>query len=99
MVLPIKYQAQVLQLLHDGQGHQGIERTIALCRERFHWNNMFQDVTKYVKECPQCQIMKGDYTEPNTILGIIIANNLMDLVCIDFTKVDPSKDSKKTSWF
>ena len=33
MVLPLKYQAQVLQLLHDGQGHQGIERTIALYLE------------------------------------------------------------------
>ena len=33
MVLPIKYQVQVLHLLHDGQGHQGIERTIALCWE------------------------------------------------------------------
>ena len=33
MVLPIKLQAQVLQLLHDGQGYQGIERTIALCQE------------------------------------------------------------------
>ena len=30
MVLPMKYQAQVLHLLNDGQGHQGIERTIAL---------------------------------------------------------------------
>ena len=39
--------------------------------------------------------MKGDYTEPNTILGVIIPNNPMDLVCIDFTKVDPSKDSKE----
>ena len=56
---------------------------------------MFQDVTKYVKECPQCQIVKGDYTKPNTILGVIIANNPMDLVCIDFTKVDPSKDGKE----
>ena len=56
---------------------------------------MFQDVTKYVKECPHCQIAKGDYTEPNTILGVIIANNPMDLVCIDFTKVDPSKDGKE----
>ena len=52
MVLPIKYQAQVLRLLHDGQGHQGIEKTIVLCRERFYWNTMFQDITKYVKECP-----------------------------------------------
>ena len=33
MVLPLKYQAQKFQLLHDGQGHQGIERTIALCQE------------------------------------------------------------------
>ena len=29
MVLPLKFQAQALQLLHDGQGHQGMERTIA----------------------------------------------------------------------
>ena len=28
MVLPLKYQAQGLQLLHDGQGRQGIERTM-----------------------------------------------------------------------
>ena len=39
--------------------------------------------------------MKGDYTEPNTIPGVIIANNLMDLMCIDFTKVDPLKDGKE----
>ena len=36
MVLPIKFQAQVLQLLYDGH----------------NWNTMFQDVTQYVKECP-----------------------------------------------
>ena len=56
---------------------------------------MFQDVTKYVKECPQCQIAKGDYIKPNAIPGVIIANNPMDLMCIDFTKVDPSKDGKE----
>ena len=37
----------------------------------------------------------GDYTDPNTIPGVIIANNPMDLVCVDFTKVDPLKDSKE----
>ena len=95
MVLPIEFQAQVLQMLHDGQGHQGNKRTIALCQDWFYWNTMFQDATKYVKECPRCQIAKGDYTEPNTILAVIIANNPMDLVCIGFTKVDPSKDGKE----
>ena len=52
MVLPLKFQAQVLQLLHDDQGHQGIERTIALCWEQFYWNTMFQDGAQYVIECP-----------------------------------------------
>ena len=85
LILPIKYQAQVLKLLYYGQGHQGLERTFALCRERFYWNTMFQDVTNYVKTSPQCQTVKGDYIDPKTKLGTIIANNPMDLLCIDFT--------------
>ena len=52
LILPIMYQAQVLTMLHDGQGHQGLECTLALCQERFYWNTMFQDVTNYVKTCP-----------------------------------------------
>ena len=95
MILPMKCQAQVLKLLHDGQGNQGLERTLALCWERFYWNTMFQDVTNYVKTCPQCQTVKGDYTDPKTKPGTTIANNPMDLLCIDFTKVDPSKSSKE----
>ena len=35
LILPSKYQAQVLNLLHDGQGHQGLGRTLAICQERF----------------------------------------------------------------
>ena len=38
---------------------------------------------------------KGDYTDPKTKLGKIIANNPMDLLCINFIKVDPSKSSKE----
>ena len=66
LILLIKYQAQMLKLLHDGQGHQGLERTLALCWERFYWNAMFQDVTNYVKTCPQCQTAKrGLYRSKN----------------------------------
>ena len=38
---------------------------------------------------------KGDYTDPKTKPCKIIANNPMDLLCINFTKVDPSKSSKE----
>ena len=40
MILPIMYQVQVLQILHDGQGHQCVERTTALCRECFNLNTL-----------------------------------------------------------
>ena len=85
----------MLTLLHDGQGHQGLECTLALCWERFYLNTMFQDVTNYVKTCPQCQIAKGDYADPKTKLGTKIANNPMDLLCINFTRVDPLKSGKE----
>ena len=51
-------------MLDDVQGHQGIERTIALCREQFYWNTMYRDVVQYVKDCPQCQVAKGPYVGP-----------------------------------
>ena len=49
MVHTVNYQPQVLCMLHNGQGHQGIERTTAFCWEQFYLNTMFQDATKYVK--------------------------------------------------
>ena len=52
MILPIKFQAQVLQMLHSGQGHKGIRRTTALCREHFYWSTMCKHIAEYVKTCP-----------------------------------------------
>ena len=59
MVLPMKYQAQVLCLLHDSQGHLGIEGTIALCQEWFYLNNMFHNVTNYIKIIHDARQQRG----------------------------------------
>ena len=47
------------------------------------------------ENCPCCQTVKGDYVDPKTKPGTIIANNPMNLLCIDFIKVDPSKSGKE----
>ena len=39
--------------------------------------------------------MKGDYVDPKTKPGKITAHNPVDLLCIHFTKVDPSKSGKE----
>ena len=75
--------------------NRGLKELLPYAGSDFIWNTMFQDVTKYVKDYPQCQIVKGNYTKPNTILGVIIASNPTGLMCIDFTKMDHLKDVKE----
>ena len=38
---------------------------------------------------------RGDYTQPKPKIGHFEAHNLLDLVCLDFTKIDPSKTGKE----
>ena len=56
---------------------------------------MYKDVAEYVNNCPCCQVAKGHCVGPKTKPGSIIANGPLDLLCVDFTKVDPSMDSKE----
>ena len=55
---------------------------------------MNHDVTGYVNNCHWCYIAKGHYTGPHTQQGWLVANNPLDLLCIDFLKVVPSRDGK-----
>ena len=56
---------------------------------------MCKDIAEYVKDCPQCQVAKGPYVGPKTQPGSIIANGPLDLLCMDFTIMDLSKDGKE----
>ena len=95
LVLPQRYQARVLKALHDDMGHQGLERTLALLCERVYWPSMAKDAAMWIDRCHCCQVSKGTYNEPQPKLGDLIANNPLDLLCIDFTKVNPSRNGKE----
>ena len=95
LVLPQRYHKKVLQSLHNDLRHQGIDRTLDLLRERVYWPTMTQDADLWVDQCRRCQVAKGDYNTPKPKFGHLIAHNPLDLVCLDFTKVDPSKGGKE----
>ena len=69
-----------------------MERTTALYKECFYWNMMYKDVADYMKNC---QVAKGYYVGPKTKPGSIIANGPLDLLCVNFTKMDPSRDGRE----
>ena len=56
---------------------------------------MNHDATEYITNCHWCHVAKGHYTGPHTQQGLLVANNPLDLLCIDFLKVDPSRDGKE----
>ena len=95
MIFPMKYLAQGLQILHEGQGYPGMEWTLALCSKCFYLSMLCKDIAYYVSSFPQYQLAKGHYTDPKTKLSSLIANNLLYLLCIDLMKMDPSKDGEE----
>ena len=56
---------------------------------------MFADAECWVSQCQQCLIAKGDYNEPKTVQGNLVANQPLELLCIDFTEADQSKGGKE----
>ena len=95
LVLPRIYHEAMLHMLHDDYGHQGLDWTLALVSERFYWGTMNHVVTEYVTNCHWCHVAKGHYKDLQTQQGSLVANNPLDLLCINFLKVDPSRDGKE----
>ena len=91
LILPIEFRAHAMELLHNQQGHQAVEGMLQLVSEWFYWST----VTNWAKNCKWCQTAKGPYVDPDPSQGSVTANNPMDLLCIDFMKVEPSKDGKE----
>ena len=85
----------MLQKIHDDDGHQGLDQTLALAQERFYWSEMYQDISNYVTNCPCFQVAEGHYVGPSTKPGSLAANKPMDILCTAFMKIYQSRDSKE----
>ena len=48
LVLPAMLRLQALKGCHDDLGYLGIERTLDLLRDCFHWPGMMEDATRHI---------------------------------------------------
>ena len=81
-----------MEACHDEIGHLGVERTKALIKDRFYWSGMNEDITEYIKTCPQCIRFKA--VPETTELNPITVTQPMELVHIDYLTIK-SKTSEK----
>jgi transposase InsO family protein len=89
LVLPTTYVKTVLQSLHNEMGHPGRDRTNSLVRGRFYWPRMTSDIENWVQHCDHClERKKESHRAP---LVDIITTQPMELVCIDYLTLEPSK--------
>ena len=55
VVLPQVLPIAVLQLTHEGLGHNGSPRTYALIKRHYYWKELKSMVKKHVQTCGLCQ--------------------------------------------
>ena len=55
--VPAAWRRKIFNIIH-GLGHPGVERTRQAVRAKFVWPNMRQDVSKWARECLDCQRAK-----------------------------------------
>ena len=94
LVLPSTLKPDVLASLHDNMGHQGLDRTTELLRARVYWPGMFGEVRSYIHACQRCTMGRKPAT--STTSGHLIASRPLEVLAIDFTKLDRATTS--LSW-
>ena len=88
LVIPKSLQACVLYELHEGLGHQGIQRTWSLISDRFYWVGMWEAVCVYCRSCKRCGLNKAARAKPE--MGTLRTLRPLEVIAIDFTTVEKS---------
>ena len=68
--------------------HLGADRVYHLAKERVYWPNMEKDIKEFINTRCQCLSQKKPFHVLYTPLGTITSSAPMNLIAIDFLKVD-----------
>ena len=76
-------------------GHQGIERTVNLIRERCFWVGMYDDIESWVKNCQRCILTKMPQPKIQAPVKAFLASRLLEVVAVDFTVLEKASDGRE----
>ena len=92
VLLPSCQKDRILESLHDSTGHQGMDRTESLVRQRCFWPRMQTDVKNWVNNCNRCTLAKPPSREIRTPMVGLSASRPLEVVSVDFTLLEPSSN-------
>ncbi|XP_041967264.1 uncharacterized protein K02A2.6-like [Alosa sapidissima] len=92
LLLPKLLHREVLVSLHDNHGHQGVERTTELIRQRCYWPKMRQAIEQWCKQCERCTLAKGVVPTARSYSGHLLAAKPLEVLAIDFTCMEKASN-------
>ena len=87
-MLPTVLRQEILTQVHQGHGHQGIERTTELLHLRCYWPGMSADVARWCQQCERCQLAKDGQPGVHSFMGHLLASHPNEILAIDFTLLE-----------
>ena len=66
---------------------------LELFRDQFYWPGMYTDLASYLNSCPGC-LRRKSQADQASLLDIEV-NQLLELVHLDYLKIEPSKGNIK----
>ena len=94
ILLPQCLQEKVFQSVHDGHGHQGVDRTLQLTRDRGYWPGMAKDIEEWCRSCGRCMLAK-EGPRIRAYRGSLQASRPNELLAMDFTLLEPASDGRE----
>ena len=93
LVVPLVLREKILHGVHDKMGHQGVERTLGLLRERVYWPGMTAEATKYIGRCERCEVNRR--TRIRAPMQHLLAGRPLQVLAIDFTRLEKATNGQE----
>ena len=90
VVLPKKMRRRVYKELHEDMGHLGLERVLALARDRFYWPYMRRDIEHFVTRVCHCLKNKRPTLPTREPLHPIVTTSPFQLIAVDYVHLERS---------
>lgn len=89
LILPDALKSKVMTSVHDDLGHQGIDKTTAIARQRCYWPGMSREIAEYCRNCQRCTMSKAGKTLHPT-MGSLTASAPLEVLAMDYTLLEKS---------
>lgn len=95
LVIPTDERARILKENHDDStvGHYGSKRTIAHICSRYFWPGMRAEISKYVRNCIECQRFKASNLKPAGLLQTTSSKQRFEVIAVDLFGPLPPTDT------